>query len=656
MISARKGLIFLAVLVTVVASVTASLLMPRVYRSEVSILVIDKDAGATLAGAVLSELSSQPERSMMTQVKLIQQRPIAEKVIRKLNLRTTRRELMQRVEVTAEGQTNLITLAVTDSNPKRAAATANAFATTYVEWSRDTKRESITNALTEIGTRLAEAEVEILDLGRRMNGGNSSELQSQLDETISKQKTLTERLTQLSAEQQAEKDAVALSSIASELEDTERQLEDSRAKIVDLGSRLASAGDADNNKELLAKLQIATGLYTTLAEKQETLKVSEQLELGSGRVVASAVIEPDPISPKPLRNGLTGLVVGLMFGLMAAFLAEYLDNTIKSADEVRALFDAPVLGNIPAEQMAADATRQLTIVQRPGSHAAEAYRSLRNGIEYVNFAHDIKTLLVTSAAPGEGKSTVSANLAASLAMAGAKVVLVDCDFRRSTIDQFFDVNNQLGLSDVLMERASLRASLQRTGDDRLTVLTSGKMPPNPSELLGSEQMIALIETLKEDHDWIIVDSPPLLAVADAAATARWSDGVLVVTRAGTSTHPAAINAREVLEKVGARILGVVVWGLDVSRSRPEGGTRGYYRGYYSEYYGGEQVDSGARGTHEIAPARGAGESATHPQSQGRLTGRWASGWRLSLLILVIVAVVLVAIVLVLDARYGLLGL
>ncbi len=400
-----------------------------------------------------------------------------------------------------------------------------------------------------------------------MNGGSSSDLQAQLKDAVSQQETLGDRLMQLAADSRVETSAAGTH--ADPVRDLECQAasRDIKAKILDLGTRLVSSGDASNNKELLAQLQIATGLYTTLAEKYETLVVTEQLEVGSGSVVASAAVDPVAVSPKPKRNGVLGLAVGLVFGLGVAFLAEYLDNTIKSTEEAEKLFGAPVLGNIPAEQMEADEKRRLTIVERPGSRAAEAYRGLRNSIDYVNFEHDVKAVLVTSAAPGEGKSTVAANLAASLAMAGSKVVLVNCDFRRPTTDQFFDLDNQLGLSDVLADRVSLAAALQHTGDDNLTVLTPGKMPPNPSELLGSQKMIDLVARLKEDHDWVIVDSPPLLAVADAAATARWTDGVLVVTRAGVSTHPAAANARDMLDKVGARILGVVVWGLSESGGR-----------------------------------------------------------------------------------------
>jgi capsular exopolysaccharide synthesis family protein len=484
------------------------------------VLVSDKDAGAAIFGTALSEFSGQPERGLQTQVQLMQLRPLAETAIRKLNLRSTPEDLLAKVTVSAVGQTNIIALTVVDGDARRAATIANAMAEAYVQWSRGARRESIKAAADEVQSRLDGARVELLALGRKVN---------------------------------------------------EQNARDAEPKVV-----------VDRANDLKAELQIAIGLYTTLAEKLETLRVNEQLEMGSGRVVSTAVVDIGPIAPKPVRNTGLGLVVGLAFGLGLAFLLEYLDNTIKSTEEAEKAYGAPVLGYIPAERFEKGEQRRLTIVQHPGSPAAEAYRVLRNSLDFVNFEHDIKTLLIASSAPGEGKSTVAANLAAALAQAGAKVVLVNSDFRRPVTDQFFSVSNVIGLSDVLLGRNSLKSALQKSNWENLLVLASGKMPPNPSELIGSAKMADLIKSLGEWADWVIVDSPPLLAVADASAFARWADGVLVVTRGGVSTRQAAKTGREMLEKVGARVVGLVVWGLEEG---PAGGGYGYYYdGYYGSYY------------------------------------------------------------------------
>jgi non-specific protein-tyrosine kinase len=381
-------------------------------------------------------------------------------------------------------------------------------------------------------------------------------------------------------------------SIQAAINEVEMRLEESKTEILELGKRIKDEGKSD---DLSAELSIATGAYTTLAGQLEQLKINEQLEVGSGRIVSPAVVTEEPVEPRPVRNGALGLAVGVVFGLGMAFLYEYLDNTIKSSEEAEEFYGAPVLGLIPAEKFEKGEKRRLTIVQHAGSPAAEAYRVLRNSLDFVNFEHDIKTLLVSSAAPAEGKSTVAANLAAGLAQAGKKVAFVNCDFRRPTTDQFFTVNNIIGLADVLAGTNTLKAALQQPmANLNLLVLTPGKLPPNPSELLGSKKMEELIRSLEEWADWVIIDSPPLLAVADGAAVARWVHGVLMVSKGTESTRDAARKAREMLDKVGARVAGVVVWGLEGGAGGGGYGYYGYgkYGGYYyySDYYANTPAD------------------------------------------------------------------
>ncbi len=448
--------------------------------------------------------------------------------------------------------------------------------------------------------------------------------------------------------------AAQRASLAEAADEVQKRLDQAEADILELGRRLSAS---DKSEQLSAELQIATGTYTTLAEKLEQLRINERLEAGPGRVVSTAVVTTQAVSPQPLRNAVIGIAVGLVFGLGMAFLYEYLDNTIKSTEESEKIFGAPVLGTVPLDVMEKGQKRRLTIVQAPGSATAEAYRVLRNSLDFINFQHDMKSILVTSAAPGEGKSTVAANLAAALAQAGNKVVLVSVDFRRPTTEQFFNVNNMIGLSDVLIGTHSLKAALQRPGDEQLLVMTAGKMPPNPSELLGSTKMQEVINSLEEWGDWVIIDTPPLLAVADAAAVARWADGVLMVTQAAVSTREAGKKAVELLQKVGAKITGVVVWGLDEARAGSAG--YGYSSGYYYASYYSMSPGSGRRsGKHDNgaqAVGVGAESAAMHwvPEESGgrrfaRVLGKVLTGVLAFLLIVAIAAVVAYF----LDQYYG----
>jgi capsular exopolysaccharide synthesis family protein len=507
-------MVILATLILAGASIAFTLIQSPTYEAESRVLISEKDTGAALLGTVLPDLSSQPERALLTEVQLVQVRPVAEATVRKLGLKQSPDALLKRVKVTAIGQTNVISISAKASTPEAATEIANAMAEQYVDASKQRKRASIKDAADEVEVRLEQARSEILDLARKIQ-------------------------------------------------------------------------DSGGTDELRAELQILTGTYTSLAEKLEQLRINERLESGSGAVVEQAVVNPIPIAPRPLRNTALGIIVGVLVGIGLAFLYDYLDDTIKSTEEAERAYGAPVLGTIPVDRIEKGKKRQLAIWTASGSSTAESYRILRNSMDFINFEHKLQTVLVTSAAPAEGKSTVASNLAAALAQAGKKVALVSVDFRRPTTDQFFDVHNSIGLSDVLLGTHSLKSALQRTGDDQLLVLTAGKMPPNPSELLGSTKMHEVIESIEEWADWVIMDGPPLLAVSDPAAAARWADGVLMVTKAGESTRESARRTKELLGKVGAQTIGVVAWGLEEGRGGYGYGYNTYAGGYYyyASYYG-----------------------------------------------------------------------
>ncbi len=571
-IRARKGIIIASALIVALTALAVSLIQPKMYAAEAKVLISEKDAGAALLGTLIPELSSQPERALQTQVQLVRIRPIAEATIRELNLQTSPEDLSKRVSVTAEGQTNIVTIYAEADSPAKAAKIATVMAEEFVAWSQDLRRRSLKEAADEV----------------------------------------------------------------------QRRLDIAQSQILDLGKKIQESGKTD---QLSAELAIATGAYTTLAEKLETLRINQQLETGGATVVETAAVDTDPVSPQPVRNTVLGLGIGLVFGVGIAFLSEYLDNTIRSTDEAERVFGTAVLGTIPVDQVEKGDRRRLVILEAPGSAAAEAYRVLRNSLDFINFQGDMKTIVVTSAAPGEGKSTVSANLAAALANAGKKVVLVSSDFRRSTTQEFFKVNNFIGLSDVLLGAHSLKAALQRPGDAQLLVLTSGKMPPNPSELLGSSKMQEVIESLEEWADWVIIDTPPLLAVADPAAVARWADGVLLVSQAGVSTRDAARKASELLGKAGARIVGVVVWGLDEGRAGRYGyyGANQYYSHYYSSTTGKKGSDSGARavplGQEAAYQAQAWQPEPSGGQRAASLVGKIFAGFLAFLLVIAVAALV-----------------
>lgn len=201
----------------------------------------------------------------------------------------------------------------------------------------------------------------------------------------------------------------------------------------------------------------------------------------------------------------------------------------------------------------------------PKSIAAESYRTLRTNLQYSSFDEEYKVIVVTSSEPGEGKSTTAGNLALSIAQGDKKVALIDCDLRKPSLHKKFGVSNTVGLSDVIVGKESISVVGHRYNNN-LTILTSGKIPPNPSEMLGSKSMKALIEALRKVFDYVILDTPPVQAVTDAQILSTRADGTLLVVKAETTKKESVINTVNLLKKVNANIIGTILNGMDTKRN------------------------------------------------------------------------------------------
>lgn len=201
----------------------------------------------------------------------------------------------------------------------------------------------------------------------------------------------------------------------------------------------------------------------------------------------------------------------------------------------------------------------------PKSIAAESYRTLRTNLQYSSFDEEYKVIVVTSAEPGEGKSTTAGNLALSIAEGDKKVVLIDCDLRKPSLHKKFEISNTAGLSDVIVGKESISVVGHRHNNN-LTILTSGKIPPNPSEMLGSKSMKALLDALRKVFDYVILDTPPVQAVTDAQILSNRADGTILVVRAEKTKKDSVVNSINLLKKVNANIIGTVLNGVDTKRS------------------------------------------------------------------------------------------
>lgn len=274
------------------------------------------------------------------------------------------------------------------------------------------------------------------------------------------------------------------------------------------------------------------------------------------RVITGPTLDPAAVSPRTRLNLGLGLLLGLAAGLAQALLRQQFDTTVRGRERLTEVTGLPTLGLIHDDRRARKAP--VGTPQGRGSRRAEDFRQLRTNLRFVDAAGAVEVLVVTSSMPAEGKTSTAANLAQSFAAAGRRVLLVDADLRGTKLQRYLGLKSSTGLAGVLAGEAKLADAVQEWGPDRLSVLTSGAIPSNPSELLGSPAMEALVQQARHDYDLVVIDTPAVLPVTDAAVTAVLADGVLLQVRYGKTRRPQVQQALEALEVVNARVLGTVL--------------------------------------------------------------------------------------------------
>jgi len=327
-----------------------------------------------------------------------------------------------------------------------------------------------------------------------------------------------------------------------------------------------------------------TSQYGTFKSQLDQTQVNAAIQSGDAQVVANAVVPSSPVKPQPIRDTLLAGVLGLLLGVGFAFLTEYLDDKIKTTDDVgRYGRGLTVLVEVPAVSGWRDRkTTRVVSIQDSNASAAEAYRSLRTSLQIISLRREIQSILVTSSMASEGKTTTAVNLAVTMARAGRRVVLVDLDWRRPRLHQFFGLNWEPGVTSVLVGDAPLSKTMHPIavggGVPAVRVLTAGPIPPNPAELMGTTRILELLESLQSSADLVIIDSPPLVPVTDALVLAGRVDGVLVVVGAGQPRRRDLGRAVDLLEQAEAPILGAV---LNATTAH----YHGYGYGYGDRRYG-----------------------------------------------------------------------
>lgn len=318
-----------------------------------------------------------------------------------------------------------------------------------------------------------------------------------------------------------------------------------------------------------AAQSLADAAVKSLSEEIAQIESGQPVQVHA-KLLDAAPLPVTPTSPRPSLDLTVGILLGLLAGIATAALLEGLDRTVKSSAQGDALFEAPLLAAIPRRR-----GKALVVGQGKDGPQAEPYRTLRTAVRFLSPDQPIHTLLITSAGPGEGKTTTAANLAVAIALSGERVVVLDADLRRAKLAQTFGLDRSVGVTSLVLGTATVQDALQ-DWERGVKVLPSGPLPPNPSEIVGSQLFNHVLQQLKEIADIVVIDAPPLLPVSDALALSVQVDGVLVVARHGVTSRAAAHEARSRLESVGANLVGYVLNAVPAREARA----------YYAEYYYG----------------------------------------------------------------------
>ena len=378
--------------------------------------------------------------------------------------------------------------------------------------------------------------------------------------------------------------------LETELANTDKQISSINARLAAIPTD--TAGNAINPNDVATRAQLETSLSqyeqarSYLVSDYQQLMLSEVLSTSTVVQKDPAVANPLPIQPQPMRSALLAAVVGFMIAAGVIFLITFLEDTIRDPEEVTRKWGVPVLGVI--SRYGSTATPIITVSQ-PRAPVSESFRSLRTNLQFASVAAPLKTILVTSPSPEDGKTSVVANLANVVSQNNRKVLVIDGDLRKPRIHKIFQLPNRIGLTDYFLHaQERLNGVIKKTEIKSLFVITSGNLPPNPSELLGSERMQEVVETLSSHFDPIFIDTPPLLAVTDALVLAPRVDGVILVIDPAKTKRAALQHSIEQLKQVNANLLGVVLNNVKISRSH-------YYYNrdyYYGKPYGKAAEESG----------------------------------------------------------------
>jgi non-specific protein-tyrosine kinase len=393
------------------------------------------------------------------------------------------------------------------------------------------------------------------------------------------------------ARQLADAYAVAYTSTRQEL--AREQLltagDELQATIDQLEAQIAAA-PSDQRAALVAQ-------QASFRQRVDQLKIEAALATGGASIVKPADLPESPVEPRPARTAMLAGVIGLLLGLGAAFLLDALDDSIKSQDDLEAITNLPVLAVVPVEP---PPDHRPIALSEPHEQAVEIYRGLRTNVQFLGVDRLMRVIQVTSSLPGEGKTTTATNLAVVLSQAGHRVAIVDVDLRNPRVHEIFSIPQAPGVTEVLLGE-SVDAAIARV-EPGLRVVAAGTVPPNPNEMMSLPRMEKLVRDLAARYDYLILDTAPVLPVADALSLSRMVHGLLVVAQANRVSKSDLTETLSRLERVGAPVFGLVL-----NRATTAGGAGGTYG--YGYGYNYENSDGSVRSSHAVSPAESTADAS-----------------------------------------------
>ncbi|MDD2921895.1 MAG: polysaccharide biosynthesis tyrosine autokinase [Anaerolineales bacterium] len=587
-------LLILGVVSGIAIGYVVAKLQTPIYQTSTRVIVsrasMQTASGATSSGGMYDFFLSD-QILIQTYVELLKASSIFDHVSQIINYPVS----PSQVKAEQVNDTRIISITAEDPDPQRAADIANAVVQALITQNDELEAGRYKDSDESLQTQITQVEEQIAKYQQDLDNLSNVTTEEQLAEVKKQMEPLQAEVTQL------EKDIAILSPAWSA---------DRKSKVTELQARLDqiqplltlyqqiytnltvsgtsgmdAAANANPGAARLEKtLSLYQQIYLNLINTREAIRLARMQNTQSVNQIEPATAPSRPVRPVPMQSALVGGLLGLTFVGGVIFLIEYLDDTLKTPEDVERVLGIPLIGYIADMQINGGDNSNIGIyvAKQPRSPVAEAFRSLRTNLEFASVDKPLRTILITSAEASDGKSTVAANLAAIFAQGGKRVALIDCDLRRPRIHRFIGVHNRVGMSDLFRGSHTLDEVIYKWNDApnlEISIITSGSLPPNPAELLGSQKMNHILEEIASRVDIIVIDSPPSM-VADAQVLAAKVDCVVLVAYPSKTHAGAALITREQLDRAGAHIVGAVF--NRIPRRHGYYGSYNYYSPYYSQ--------------------------------------------------------------------------